>query len=408
MFILFSVLSLLFAGCAREKHDISFNVGGAPAEISVWQEVVREFTDTTGIRVKINIQPTDSDLRRQGLVLPLAAKRAEPDVFLMDIAWIGQFAASGWLAPVEISDKARAAFFRGVIETADTYDNRLIGLPVYIDGGLLYYRKDIVKKPPDSWEELVRICVENGRQGENPCFVWQGAQYEGLVCNFLEFALANGGGIIIEGNRADINTAENREALRFMAGLIHKHKVSPPDTYTSMREEESRIAFEESGALFQRNWPYAWGIYSQEGSPVKGKTGIAPLPGFKGKKGASTLGGWHIGISAFSKNKEAALRLVEHITSYDVQKRFAIKMGWNPGREDVYDDKDVLEASPHFKQLKEVFVNASARPNVPYYTRLSSVLQKHLNAALMMKTGAEEALEAAEKEINAIIREYEK
>ncbi len=397
---------LLAAGCSGKKEGLSFAVGGAPDELSAWEEVMADFTKETGIAVKILRQPTDSDLRRQGLVIPLKAKKAEPDVFTMDVAWIGQFAASGWLA--EIEDSNAADFFSGVINTADKYRGKLIALPVNVDAGILYYRKDKIKNPPKTWAELeLYSALYMGKNPGKYGYVWQGAQYEGLVCNFLEAAESAGGGIRIGPKGAKINTPENTRALVFMADTVSGSKISPQNTFTEMKEEETRQFFQRGDALFERNWPYAWALHEKQGSPVKGKTGIAPLPHFKGHKSASTLGGWHAGISVYSKNTEKAKRFLDYITSYGVQKKFALKLGWNPGRPAVYADKEVLRAMPHFADLKEVFVNAVSRPNVPYYTQASAVLQKYINSALAGSIKPKDALAAAEHEINGIIKRYE-
>ena len=84
-------------------------------------------------------QPTDTDQRRQGIVVALKAKQADPDVFLMDVAWIAQIAASGWLERLDehIVGRYLDAFFPRVVELADRYEGHLVALPVYVDGGLL-------------------------------------------------------------------------------------------------------------------------------------------------------------------------------------------------------------------------------------------------------------------------------
>jgi len=105
--------------------------------------------------------------------------------------------------------------------------------------------------------------------------------------------------------------------------------------------------------------------------------GIAPLPAFEGGKRASCLGGWHIGISRFSDRKESAFRLLRFITSYEVQKGFALNLGWLPARRDVLKDRELLEKLPHLKDISEACSYAVPRPGVPYYVQLSQVLRAY-------------------------------
>ncbi len=403
------VILILAASCAKkDKNEITFAVGGAPGELKVWEEIARDFTSRKGIKVRIIRQPTDSDLRRQGLVVPLKAKKPSPDIFTMDVVWVAQFAASGWLHPIADTKINKKVFFEKTLKTADIYKGQMVAAPVNIDAGLLYYRKDIIKKPPETWAELELFATLHGQKAGGKCgYVWQGAQYEGLVCNFLEAAVSAGGGIVIEKGEARINTPQNVKALKFLAGTIHESGISPANTYTEMKEEEVRMVFQRGGALFERNWPYAWALHQKKGSPVKGKTGIAPLPHFKGGVSAAALGGWHAGISAYSEKKERAAVFLNFITSYDIQRKMALELGWNPARKDVYNDADVLSKMPHMEKLRPIFENAVARPNVPYYTSVSRVLQSYLNSALAGKTSPAKALKGAEKEINKIIKQYE-
>jgi multiple sugar transport system substrate-binding protein len=334
----------------------------------------------------------------------------------MDVAWAGQFAASDWLSDLGeyTSPEDLDAFFSRVVREADHYEGTLIALPVYIDGGVLYYRTDLLEQlgrtsPPQTWSELVTLSQEiTPERNDFYGFVWQGAQYEGLICNFLEFAGSNGGGIRIEQGAVHVNTPENREAVEFMKALIHEYEISPPSTYTEMKEEEVRLWFQQGKAMFERNWPYAWKLHQSDDSPVQGKVGIAPLPHFADGESKSTLGGWHVGISKHSDNKEDAWRLVEFITSRETQTRLALELGWNPGRVEVYTDSTVLEQMPHFAELRDVFDNAIARPHVPYYSQLSTVLQRRLNSVLAEKTPVDEALATAESEMTEIVKRYKR
>jgi multiple sugar transport system substrate-binding protein len=407
-------------GVPAEARTITFSVGGGSADFFFWEKLMRDFEAKTGIHVELLRQPMDTGLHRQSLIVPLSTRKTDPDVFLMDVAWLAQFAASRWLMPLDTTFTKggcgdRDVFFPHILALADTYEGELVALPVFIDGGLLYYRVDLLRKyglgdPPRTWDELLRYAkkVQQGERRTNPgffAFVWQGAQYEGLICNFLEFA-GKDGSFAVKDAVVSVDTPENRKALRFMGDLIHRHGVSPPDTYTEMKEEEVRRFFQSGNALFERNWPYAWALHEAEGSPVRGKTAIAPVPSFTPGHSVSTLGGWHAGISRYSDAKPESVRLLCFLTSYEVQKKLALTLGWNPGRKDVYDDPDVLDRMPHFRHLRAVFENARPRPILPYYTQLSEILQRHLSAALSGRSSPGEALSAAQREMQAVVSRY--
>ncbi|MGD9402349.1 MAG: ABC transporter substrate-binding protein [bacterium] len=416
-----AALIMSCAGDGDRSSPVTLMIGGAPAELDYWEKVIGDFTRETGIAVDLMRQPTDTDQRRQSLVVPLRAGEEDPDVFLMDIVWIGQFAASGWLEPLD----GRIAgdgfnlnvFFQGIIEFADRYEGHVVAMPVYVDAGLLYYRKDIFQehltgKVPETWPELVEYCrvAQRSERRLHPDFwgfVWQGAQYEGLVCTFMEFALSNGGQLIDRNGNLTLDDPKNIEALEFMRDLIVTHKVSPPNTYTEMKEEEVRTFFESGQALFERNWPYAWGLHQAEGSPVKDRVGIALLPRFEGGRHAATLGGWHIGMSRSSDRKQDAWRLMQYIVSEPVQTGFALNLGWNPARQDVYNSPEIVENLPHLVALKQVFRTASPRPNLPYYSLLSRALQAELSKALSGMATAEEALKSAQAQGLEIMATYE-
>jgi len=193
-----------------------------------------------------------------------------------------------------------------------------------------------------------------------------------------------------------------------MHDLIHRFKISPPNTFTEMKEEEVRLFFQTGNALFERNWPYAWSLHQSADSPVKNKTGISSLPHFKEGKSTPTLGGWHIGISRFSKRKSDAWKLVKYITSYEVEKKLVLNLGWSPGRKDVYDDKKILQHLPHSVQLKKIFQDAVPRPNLPYYSQFSSIIQRYLHACISGVIPPGKALEEAEQELAMLNARYEK
>jgi multiple sugar transport system substrate-binding protein len=263
-------LTLLF-GCGEDdsRGGIVFAVGGAPSELAAWEKVVRAFEDQNDIQVSLLRQPANSQQQLQGLMVAMKSEQKNPDVFLMDVAWVGLFSAAGWLEPLDTLD--RSVFFSELLNMTDVYEGKLMAAPVYLDGGILYYRTDLVEKaglsgPPKTWRELAESGkrIQEMMREEDPGFfgyVWQGAQYEGLIVNFLELAGESGGfKLKHEAGGVRVDLAANVAALRFMRDLIWKYEISLPSTYTEMQEEEVRTFFQSGSAMYERNWPYAWSL----------------------------------------------------------------------------------------------------------------------------------------------------
>jgi multiple sugar transport system substrate-binding protein len=417
----FFLLLLPFSlSCNSSQKQFTVWIGGSPEEINFWDTIVKEFEQEYHYNLRLVRQPSYSDQRRQALVVSLEARQPNPDVFLMDVIWIDQFVKSGWLEPLDNFAKKENfpanKFFKKTIEQTDIYNGVLYALPAFIDVALLYYRTDLLGKygytrPPETWQQLLDMSriIQTGERKINKSFdgfIWQGAQYEGLVCTFLEFSASMGGGIM-QGDSININTPANAKALKFMQDLIRKYHVSPENTYTEMKEEEVRRTFQRGDALFERNWTYAWQLHQSDNSAVKGKTGIELLPHSPGDSSVSALGGWHLGISKYSDMKDKAWQFVKFVTSFKIQKQMLMRIGWNPGRKDVYEDKEVLEKMPRVKILEEAFEHTVARPTLPYYLQVSEVIQRYVNNCLAGKETPSDALRTIAAELKQIKKLYE-
>ncbi|MFA3783453.1 ABC transporter substrate-binding protein [Melioribacteraceae bacterium 4301-Me] len=421
-YILPILITLLLITACQNKSNKEFTIwiGGAPQEIDFWQKIVGRYNQISGNNAVLIRQPTYTDQRRQSLIVSLEAKQPNPDLFLMDVVWINQFAKSNWLEPlnkyIERDNYSIDKFFERVINSVDKLERNIYALPIFLDVGLLYYRKDLLKKygfanPPQTWKQLINLAklVQRKEREINKDFygfVWQGAQYEGLICNFMEFIYSFGGSITNE-NKIQLITYANTSALTFMHNLIYKYKISPLNTYTEMREEEVRRSFQNGNALFERNWTYAWNQHQSSGSSVKGKVGIAELPHEEGSSSASALGGWHVGLSKYSDVKYEAWDFIKFITSYEIQKKLLLDIGWNPSRKDIYSDSVLLNQIPRLKILYEAFNHSVPRPVIPYYTQVSEIMQRYINNCLANKITPEEAISNMQTEIDKVTANYE-
>lgn len=406
------------AGCGRKtaeptratvttivfKHSKFF--GNADAFDALLQRFAKE---NPGFRAKSEMLPNSSDEQHQFYVINLQAQSQDFDVLALDVVWGAEFARAGWLKKIGpwFSPRRQREFFHGPIE-AVTYGGNVYAVPWFIDAGLLYYRKDLLDKhhlaPPKTWADLVSVAQQVTQDHPGIYgFVWQGKQYEGLVCNTLEFLWSNGGNVIRDGH-AVIDSPENREALAFMCDLIRKHRVSP-ELVTTLTEEPSRNLFGNGKSVFLRNWPYAWSLFQQSGSAVRNQVGITVLPHFPGQESAATLGGWQLGVNAYSRHPEAAERFIRFLTSYDAQKALATAYGMNPTREQLFQDEDLIAVQPFTAQLRKVFQHARPRPVTPYYVMMSQVMQAEFSAVLVNLKTPEAALTAIQTQMEQILKQ---
>ena len=80
------------------------------------------------------------------------------------------------------------------LDTA-TYEGKLYGAPDNTNVQLLWYRSDLVPTPPKTWDEMISMAEALVAEGKPGRIVGQGKQYEGLVCNMMEYILSNGGAL---------------------------------------------------------------------------------------------------------------------------------------------------------------------------------------------------------------------
>jgi multiple sugar transport system substrate-binding protein len=399
-----------WGGTPEEKTTtIVFKHGKLAGDPLLFGKLLEDFeAKHPGIKVRDETLPASTDEQHQFYIINLEGRSTDFDVISMDIIWVPEFARAGWLRDLSpiFPEREREGFFPGPMQGV-TFRDKTYAIPWYIDAGLMYYRKDLLEKygfsPPEKWQELVEISKYiTSKEPDLYGFIWQGKQYEGLVCNVLEYFWSNGGDVF-KGEEVVIDSPQNIHALGFMRDLIMKYKITPQLVTTAI-EEPTRHIFGSGRALFMRNWPYAWNIFEREDSPIRGRVGVSALPRFSGNESASTLGGWQLGVNRYSKHAEAAEKFVLFMTSADVQKRLALEIGYKPTRKSLYADAELTKAEPFITGLYEIFTAARPRPVTPYYMMLTQVLQPEFSAAVSGIKNPGDALRSAKRHMEHILK----
>jgi multiple sugar transport system substrate-binding protein len=274
--------------------------------------------------------------------------------------------------------------------------------------GLLYRRTDLVPREPTTLAELVSFSKAAMAKRGGPKFgiVWQGARYEGLITGFVEYLGAFGGQILDARGQVVVNQPDAVRALQFMRDELYESKIAPLDVLT-WHEEEARYAFQNGSAVFMRNWPYPVAAMSDpKQSRIAGKFAVSPMPGAGDGKGHSTaaLGGSQLAINAFSDAPEAAYRLIEYLTAPEQMLQRARIVGQYPTRQALYSDPRLRGAlALPLDDARRAIESAVPRPVTPIYNELSEILQIELHRTLVRQAEPQEALNAAAKQIEALI-----
>ncbi|MFF8289242.1 ABC transporter substrate-binding protein [Streptomyces sp. NPDC016309] len=358
-----------------------------------------------GERVTLVELPDSADETRSQMITDLRSGGGRFDVLNIDVAWTSEFAAAGWIAPVDRERFPLASFLPPVVDTA-TYDGRLYAVPYVTNAGMLFYRKDVLDRagvrPPRTWAELERqartLAPRYGLGG----YAGQFLPYEGLTVNAAEAVYSAGGTILgDEGERVTVDSAAARAGIGFLARGVRDGWI--PREALSYTEEESRQAFQEGRLLFLRNWPYAWAGASGRDSRVAGKFGAVPLPGPRGP-GTSVLGGSNLAVSSHARHPESARDLIAYLTSEQVQRRVLAEGALPPVRAALYGDPVLVRRFPYLPALRASVLAAAPRPKSPHYEQVSLAVQAVVHDAMAQHQSPEEAVRRLAGELAAIAR----
>lgn len=359
------------------------------------------------IKVKFVEMPNESDKQHNQYVTSFSAGGSEYDVVDIDVIWPAEFAQAGYALALDKfveKDKINMTDYMTGPVAAATFKGKLWAMPKFTDAGLLFYRKDIVDKAPATWEELIEAAKANKGKGDTKFgYLMQAKQYEGLVCNAVEFISAYGGSVVDGDGNITINSPETIKGLKTMASIVKSDFA--PNNITTFTEQESHTAFINGQAPFIRNWPYQWALGNDEKqSKIVGKLAMAPLP--KGdKRSAACLGGWMAMINKNTKNPEAAWEFLKFMTGAEGQKISAIEGGLAPTYIPLYDDKDVVAKNPHFgdKGFQEGLKAAVPRPVSPIYPKLSEIMQIEISKVLAGQQSVEDAVKIMDEKMKAAV-----
>jgi trehalose/maltose transport system substrate-binding protein len=408
-----------FTGChskpgddARQPVTITF-IGWGPAtlsELTADRVVLSQFTQKTGIQVKYIVGPESMTDRLQLYLDALERKSSTPDVLYTDVVWPGVLAEFVVDLKPYTDDEAKLLMPAAVQN--NTVDGRLVAMPFNVEVGLLYYRTDLLakygfKRPPETWDELGQMArrIQAGERAEGRKdfwgYVWQGAPYEGLTCNALEWQASSGGGKIIEDDGTiSVNNPQTVKAIKMAKGWVGT--ISPPSVL-AFKEADVRNIWDSGNAAFRRDWVWRGNAPTRlQGAAEPGKFGTS-LPPSGGTGQVSVLGGQSVAISKYSGHPREAAELAKYLASRDVQLSHWQRGSMLPVLTEFYEDPQYLAARPGFERMKDIVTGgATTRPSTisgRHYAEVSRAYYSAVHSVLTGEVTAEKAMADLEEEL---------
>jgi multiple sugar transport system substrate-binding protein len=381
---------------AKPSGEVSWCIGKDTS--GAFKTAVEKFNkENPGAEAKLVELPENADLQREQQIQRLRAESSECDVLGMDVIWTAEYATSGWLYDVTpVVEAHESEFIPSTVETTE-YEGKDWAIPFNTNAGFLYYRTNEVPKAPTTWEQVYKEAEQNNG------LVYQGERYEGLTVNFLELLYSAGGKVLSEdGETVEIDSPEATETLEFMREGIENGAV--PKAVTTYEEESSRRAFESGHATFMRNWPYAYALGKESG--IANEFEVAKFPGFKGNPGAGVVGGYNLGISAYTDNPGGSLAFAEFLTTEPIQKEMFLKATLPAVATAVYEDPAVKKEIPFTEELLKAVEQAQARPVSPVYTEISEAIYNNTFEVLNGRESADSATSKMSSEIENALQRF--
>jgi len=299
-----------------------------------------------------------------------------------------------------------------------TFDDGIAGIPFHDGPECLIYRKDLFEdqhecemfyteyglklKPPKTWDEFVRVAQFFNRPGQG-MYGTLFALYPDGHNNIFDFTLqlwSRGGSLTTKNGRIVLDTPEAHEALCFYRSLINSDFIHPKS-----RELESIGAcwtFARGEVAMMVNWfGFATMGEAVEGSNVKGKVDIGPVPSGKDREPVSLNVYYTWSVSAKSKNKEIAYDFICNAVRADNDKVLPF-MGVVGCRRSTWADPDVNALINYYHRMEEIHRYASTLPRLKDWHNISEIIDAMVLDVINTDKPVTEILEQAQQQIDIL------
>ncbi|TPW77538.1 sugar ABC transporter substrate-binding protein [Schumannella soli] len=396
-----AVAGLSLAGCsgssgdAGGKVELTFQNQFSDSESAEMKTLAAEYEkDNPNVTIKL-VRDNDASYYDK-LVTQISAGKG-PDIVRLEPPKVAQYAASGFLAPIDDALDSRSAYFDNTLDAA-TRDGHVYGLPQDVSTLALYYRKDMftaagIEAPPTTWDELKADAKKLSGDGKYGIGLFGGwGAYE-----FYPWLWQSGADVLnSKGDKAAFASDEGVSALQLWSDL---QKTSMPPGMASATEDDVRGPFTNGTVAMFTSGPYMTSTLKSAGLTDE-QFGVAPLPA--GKKSASVLGGMDLSVLKNSKHQSEATAFLKWFGSDAVQTKWAQKLGFVPAKKSLYDSK-AFASDPTVATFGKIIDASRSRPTVARAADVDTALGNAVTAGLSGESTPSEAMkQAAQKADEAL------
>jgi multiple sugar transport system substrate-binding protein len=320
-----------------------------------------------------------ADQQRLQMARRLAAHDASMDILGLDVTWEAEFAQAGWIRPWTgaLKQQAIAGTLAGPLKTA-TWRGQLVAVPYNSNTQLLWYRSDLVKKPPATWAQMFADAQALAKQGKPHLIEIQGAQYEGTVVWFNTLVASSGGSILnATSTQAKLGPSAVR-ALSIMKTLASSSSADP--SLGVQMEDQNRLAMEAGTAAFELNYPFVYPSMKADNPKLFKVFKWAPYPSvMPGTPARVTIGGIDLAVSSYSPHPQLAFQAVLCLRNAENQLAAAVKGGLPPTLASVYANPKMQGPYPFRKLILQQVNNGAVRPKTPLYQVVSVAISHQVS-----------------------------
>jgi trehalose/maltose transport system substrate-binding protein len=346
--------------------------------------------------ITYNKLPAAADDQRLQLARRLAAADSTMDILGLDVTWEAEFSQAGWILPWTgtYKQQAEAGTLKVPLQTA-TWKGQLVAVPYNSNTQLLWYRDDLVKTPPTTWDQMIADAEQLAKEGKPHLIEIQGAQYEGVTVWFNTLVASAGGSILTP----DSSKAAPGPAWLTALGTMKKlaTSVAADPSLPVQMEDQNRLAMEAGTAAFELNYPFVYPSMKKNKPDLFKHFKWALYPGVvPGQPARVTIGGIDMAISKYSPHPDLAFQAALCLRDRENQLNAAVLGGLPPTLESLYNDPAMATAYPFHGDILTALQNASVRPQTPAYQSVSIVISHKVSPPASIDPPSTEQAMAAE------------